>query len=95
MALRERLLEQGAKKNYVAWGLAGVGTPEAMALRESLLEQRVDKDSVAQGLVGVNSQEALEFRNRHFGDNPTLEAKSFQTSWPVFSGVTCRYGYEK
>ncbi len=100
MALRERLLKQEAgkkraDKNYVAWGLAGVDTPESMDLREWLLEQGVDKDDVAWGLAGVNSQKAFEFRNRHFGDNPTLEARSFETGWSIFNGVICRYGYEK
>ncbi len=66
-----------------------------MALREKLLKQGADKNCVVQGLAGVNSQEAFEFRNRHFGDNPTFEAESFQTSWSIFNGVICRYGYEK
>ena len=90
----ERLLEQGAGKNNVAQGLAGVGTPEAMALRERLLEQGADKNNVAQGLAGVNTPEGFNFRNMFFGDNPSIEASSFHTGWSVIDGVICRYGYE-
>ena len=90
----ERLLEQGAVKNYVAQGLAGVGTPEAMALRERLLEQGADKNDVARGLAGVNTPEGFNFRNMFFGDNPSIEASSFHTGWSVIDGVICRYGYE-
>ena len=90
----ERLLKEGADKNHVAYGLAGVGTPEAMALRERLLKEGAGKSSVAWGLAGVNSNEGFEFREKFFADNPSLFAESFDTGWSVTDGVVCRYGYE-
>ena len=95
MALREKLLKEGANKSYVAYGLAGVGTVEAMALREKLLKEGASKSDVAWGLAGVLAEDAMEFRKRHFGDNPTLFAKSFSTGWSTIDGVVCQYGYEK
>jgi len=94
MALREQLLTEGADKNEVARGLAGVGTAEAMELRERLLKEGADKNEVALGLAGVNTKEAFVFREKFFGDNPTLNATSFQTSWSVTDVVVCRYGYD-
>lgn len=90
----KQLLEDGADKNCVAQGLAGVGTAEAMALRKQLLKDGADKNYVAQGLAGVNSNEANIFREKFLDDNPTIGANSFSTNWTVTDGVICRYGYE-
>ncbi len=68
MALREKLLTDGAAKNSVAWGLAGVGTPEAMALREKLLTDGAAKNSVAWGLAGVGTPEAMALREKLLTD---------------------------
>jgi len=95
MELRERLLKKGSSKDYIAWGLAGVGTKEAMELREKLLEQGAFKKFVAQGLAGVNTESAEEFRRKYFSDEPILIAKSYSTSWTIYDGVICRYGYEE
>ena len=91
----EKALEEGAKKNYVAVGLAGVGTKESMELRERLLKEGASKNYVAEGLVGVNTEEAEKFRRKHFGDDPDLFAQSYSTGWSEYNGVICRYGYEK
>ena len=91
----EKALEEGAHKDSVAWGLAGVATKESMELRERLLKEGADKNSVARGLAGVATEEAEEFRRKHFSDNPTLIASSYSTGWTVYDGVICRYGYEK
>src|SRR3990172_8898077 len=60
----ERLLREGADKNGVARGLAGVGTQESMEMRERLLREGADKDYVALGLAGVGTQESMEMRER-------------------------------
>ena len=91
----EKALKEGVDKNYVARGLAGVGTKEAMELRERLLKEGANKDYVAWSLAGVNTEEAEEFRRKHFADNPTLIAKSYSTGLTVCNGIICRYGYEE
>ena len=91
----EKALKQGADKDSVALGLAGVAGKEAMELRERLLEQGAGKNYVAEGLAGVNTKEAEEFRRKHFGNEPNLMAKSYSTGLVVLDGVICRYGYEK
>jgi len=58
------LLKEGAGKNSVAEGLAGVGTKESMELRERLLKEGAGKDSVARGLAGVGTKESMELRER-------------------------------
>ena len=90
----ERLLREGADKNGVARGLAGVGTQESMEMRERLLREGANKDYVAWGLAGVGTQEAYEFRSRHLTD-PTIQARSFSAGSLVIEGVVCRYGYEQ
>jgi len=60
----EKALKEGANKDYVARGLAGVGTKEAMELRERLLKEGADKNDVAYGLAGVGTKEAMELRER-------------------------------
>ena len=60
----EKALKQGAGKDYVAWGLAGVAGKEAMELRERLLKQGAGKNYVALGLAGVAGKEAMELRER-------------------------------
>ena len=95
MELREKLLKQGANKDDVVLSLAGVGTKESMELREKLLEQGASKKYVALGLAGVNTESAEEFRRKYFSDEPDLIAKSYSTSWTIYDGVICRYGYEE
>jgi hypothetical protein len=95
MVMRRELIANGVNKDYVAWGLAGVGTPEAMVMRRELIANGVNKGCVARGLAGVATPEATEFREQHFGDNPTLWARSYTTGWSVTDGVVCRYGYEE
>ena len=90
----ERLLEEGADKNDVALGLAGVGTHEAMLMRERLLKEGADKNYVACSLAGVNTEDGFDFRKKFFGDNPAQAAESFETGCSVTDGVICRYGYE-
>jgi len=92
--MRERLLEEGADKNDVALGLAGVGTHEAMLMRERLLKEGADKNYVACSLAGVNTEDGFDFRKKFFGDNPAQAAESFETGCSVTDGVICRYGYE-
>jgi hypothetical protein len=60
----EKALEEGADKNSIAEGLAGVGTKEAMALRERLLKEGADKSHVAWGLAGVGTKESMALRER-------------------------------
>jgi hypothetical protein len=60
----KELLEQGADKDYIAQGLAGVSTDEAMQLRKELLEQGANKDSIAWGLAGVSTDEAMQLRKK-------------------------------
>jgi len=66
-----------------------------MKLRERLLKQGAEKNSVAQSLAGVNTESAEEFRRKYFSDEPILIAKSYSTSWTIYDGVICRYGYEE
>ena len=66
-----------------------------MELREKLLKQGADKESVAQSLAGVNTESAEEFRRKHFNNEPNLMAESYSTSWTIYDGVICRYGYEE
>jgi hypothetical protein len=63
-ATLKKLLEEGAGKSHVAWGLAGVGTPEAMAMRERLLKEGAGKNYVALGLAGVGTPEAMAMREK-------------------------------
>ena len=64
-----------------------------MELRNKLLQEGTQKEYVARGLTDVNNQEVKEFRKRHFGDNPTLLAKSYSTGVPLYEEIICRYGY--
>jgi len=58
------LITKGADKDYIALGLAGVGTPESMALRERLITEGADKDYIARGLAGVGTPESMALRER-------------------------------
>jgi hypothetical protein len=69
----EQALKQGANKNSVAEGLAGVGTPEAMALRKRLIKEGASKDSVARGLAGVGTPEAMALRERLIKEGATKD----------------------
>ena len=93
MTLRKRLLARGVRKDWLALGLAGVGTQEAMELREKLLREGASKSSVAESLAGVNTKEAEEFRKKHF--KPTRMARSYSTDDFIYNGVIRRCGYEK
>jgi len=61
-AFKKELMNQGVDKGSIAWGLAGVSTPEAMKLREELMNQGVDKGSIARALAGVSTPEAMKLR---------------------------------
>ena len=58
----QTLLSQGADKNYVAIGLAGLDSDKAWEMRETLLSQGAGKDYVARGLAGLDSDKAWEMR---------------------------------
>jgi len=58
----QTLLSQGADKNYVAIGLAGLDSDKAWEMRETLLSQGANKDWVAMGLAGLDSDKAWEMR---------------------------------
>ncbi len=60
-------------KSYIAQGLAGVSTPEAMEMRRDLMkDSSVDKSYIAQGLAGVSTPEAMEMR-RDFMKNFSVD----------------------
>jgi len=48
----QTLLDQGADKDYIAQGLAGLDSEKAWEMRETLLSQGADKGWVAQGVYG-------------------------------------------
>jgi len=85
----ERLLKEGADKNNVAWGLAGVGTPESMALRERLLKEGADKNNVACGLAGVGSPESMALRERLLKEG----ADKNNVAWGL-AGVNTSEGFD-
>jgi len=58
----QTLLSQGADKDSVAIGLAGLDSDKAWEMRETLLSQGVDKDYIAIGLAGIDSDKAWEMR---------------------------------
>ena len=58
----QTLLSQGANKDSVARGLAGIDSDKAWEMRETLLSQGADKNRVALGLAGLDSEKAWEMR---------------------------------
>ena len=49
-------------KSYIALGLAGVGTTEAMKMRQDLINLGANKGYIARGLAGVGTPEAMKMR---------------------------------
>ena len=60
----EKLLKEGAGKDWVAQGLAGLDSEKAWEMRERLIKEGASKDWVAQGLAGLDSERAWETRER-------------------------------
>ena len=58
----QTLLSQGADKDSVAIGLAGLDSDKAWEMRETLLSQGANKGFVALGLAGIDSDKAWEMR---------------------------------
>ncbi|MDD5013252.1 MAG: hypothetical protein PHD93_02535 [Candidatus Pacebacteria bacterium] len=48
----EKLLKEGADKDFIALGLAGIDTPQAWEMREKLLQEGASKGYIALGLAG-------------------------------------------
>ena len=60
----ERLLREGANKDSIARGLAGLNSEKAWELRERLLAEGVGNGHIARGLAGLDSEKAWELRER-------------------------------
>ena len=71
--MREKLLQQGADKGWVAYGLAGLDSERAWDMREKLLRQGADKGRVAMGLAGLDSERAWDMREAFLKDETDEE----------------------
>jgi hypothetical protein len=68
--MRERLLREGADKDWVAEGLAGLDSEKAWEMRERLLREGANKGWVARGITGdyitfvwrIRHEEVEDFR---------------------------------
>ena len=62
----EKLLSDGADKDWVVQGLAGLDSDRAWTMRERLLNEVSNKGLIATGLAGLDSDRAWAMRERFF-----------------------------